>query len=125
MRTISTDQAPKAIGPYSQAVEAGGFVFVSGQIPLDPVTGELVNGDIKRQAARVFENIKAILKASGCDLKNTVKVTVFVTDLSNFTAVNEVYSQYFGEHKPARSFVQVAGLPRGAQIEVEVIAVRE
>ncbi len=125
MRTISTDQAPKAIGPYSQAVEASGFVFVSGQIPLDPVTGELVNGDIKKQAARVFENIKAILKASGCDLKNTVKVTVFVTDLSNFTAVNEVYSQYFGEHKPARSFVQVAGLPRGAQIEVEVIAVRE
>lgn len=125
MRTISTDQAPKAIGPYSQGIEANGFVFVSGQIPLDPVTGDLVNGDIKKQASRVFENIRAILKASGCDLKNVVKATVFVTDLANFTAVNEVYSQYFGDHKPARSFVQVAGLPKGAQVEIEVIAVKE
>ncbi|WP_041083830.1 RidA family protein [Thermotoga profunda] len=125
VKTISTDQAPKAIGPYSQGIEANGFIFVSGQIPLDPATGELVNGDIKKQTARVFENIRAILKASGCDLKNVVKATVFVTDLSNFAAVNEIYSQYFGEHKPARSFVQVAGLPKGAQVEIEVIAAKE
>lgn len=125
MKTISTDQAPKAIGPYSQGIEANGFIFISGQIPLDPATGELVNGDIKKQTARVFENIRAILKASGCDLKNVVKATVFVTDLSNFAVVNEIYSQYFGEHKPARSFVQVAGLPKGAQVEIEVIATKE
>ena len=125
MKTISTDQAPKAIGPYSQGIEVNGFIFISGQIPLDPATGELVNGDIKKQTARVFENIRAILKASGCDLKNVVKATVFVTDLSNFAVVNEIYSQYFGEHKPARSFVQVAGLPKGAQVEIEVIATKE
>ncbi|MEJ5230247.1 MAG: RidA family protein [Pseudothermotoga sp.] len=125
MKIITTDEAPKAIGPYSQAVEANGFVFLSGQIPLDPHTGDLVNGDIKKQASRVFENIKAILKASGCSLKNVVKATVFVTDLKNFAAINEVYSQYFGDHKPARSFVEVSALPKGAQVEIEVIAVKE
>jgi len=125
MKIITTDEAPKAIGPYSQAVEANGFVFVSGQIPLDPLTGDLVNGDIKKQASRVFENIKAILKTSGCTLKNVVKATVFVTDLKNFAAINEVYSQYFQDHKPARSFVEVSALPKGAQVEIEVIAVKE
>ncbi|MFN4189903.1 MAG: RidA family protein [Pseudothermotoga sp.] len=122
MKTISTDQAPRAIGPYSQGIEVNGFVYVSGQIPLDPTTGELVNGDIKKQVTRVFENIRAILKASGCDLKNVVKATVFVTDLSNFAIINEIYSQYFQENKPARSFVQVSALPKGAQVEIEVIA---
>ncbi len=122
MKTVSTDQAPRAIGPYSQGIEVNGFVYVSGQIPLDPTTGELVNGDIRKQVTRVFENIRAILKASGCDLKNVVKATVFVTDLSNFAIINEIYSQYFQENKPARSFVQVSALPKGAQVEIEVIA---
>ncbi|MGJ8455540.1 RidA family protein [Pseudothermotoga sp. U03pept] len=125
MKIISTNDAPKAIGPYSQAVEVNGLVFVSGQIPLDPVTGDLVNGDIKKQATRVFENIRGILKACGCDLKNVVKATVFVTDLKNFAAINEIYSQYFGEHKPARSFVEVSALPKGAEVEIEVIATKE
>lgn len=124
MKTISTEQAPKAIGPYSQGIEANGFVYVSGQIPLDPTTGELVDGDIKKQVTRVFENIRAILKASGCDLRSVVKTTVFVTDLSNFSVINEIYSQYFGDHKPARSFVQVSALPKGAHVEIEVIALK-
>lgn len=124
MKTISTEQAPKAIGPYSQGIEANGFVYVSGQIPLDPATGELVDGDIKKQVTRVFENIRAILKASGCDLRSVVKTTVFVTDLSNFSVINEIYSQYFGDHKPARSFVQVSALPKGAHVEIEVIALK-
>ncbi|AJC73982.1 dfrA [Pseudothermotoga hypogea DSM 11164 = NBRC 106472] len=125
MKIVQTDGAPKAIGPYSQAVEANGFVFVSGQIPLDPQTGQLVDGDIKKQTKRVFENIKAILAAAGCDLSNVVKVTVFTNDISNFTSINEVYSEYFNAHKPARSFVEVSALPRNAQVEIEVIAVKE
>lgn len=125
MRTIQTDMAPKAIGPYSQAIEANGFVFVSGQIPLDPQTGQLVDGNIKEQTKRVFENIKAILTAAGCDLNNVVKVTVFAKDISNFSSINEVYSEYFQNHKPARSFVEVSALPRDAQVEIEVIAVKE
>ena len=125
MRTIQTDMAPKAIGPYSQAIEANGFVFVSGQIPLDPQTGQLVDGNIKEQTKRVFENIKAILTAAGCDLNNVVKVTVFATDDSNFPSINEVYSEYFQNHKPARSFVEVSALPTDAQVEIEVIAVKE
>ncbi|MEN3008944.1 RidA family protein [Pseudothermotoga sp.] len=125
MRIIQTDAAPKAIGPYSQAIEANGFVFVSGQIPLDPQTGQLVDGDIKKQTKRVFENIKAILAAAGCQLSNVVKVTVFTKDISNFSAINEVYSEYFQNHKPARSFVEVSALPRDAQVEIEVIAIKE
>lgn len=125
MNIIQTDAAPKAIGPYSQAVEVNGFVFVSGQIPLDPETGQLVDGDIKNQTRRVFENIKAILAAAGCDLGNVVKVTVFTDDISNFSAINEVYSEYFNAHKPARSFVEVSALPRNAHVEIEVIAAKE
>ncbi|AEH51400.1 RidA family protein [Pseudothermotoga thermarum] len=122
MKIVSTDQAPKAIGPYSQAVEVNGFVFVSGQIPIDPATGQLVDGDIKKQTERIFENIKAILKAAGCDLSNVVKATVFATDINDFSQINEVYSKYFDQHKPARSFVQVSALPKGAKVEIEVIA---
>ncbi|MCS7175770.1 RidA family protein [Pseudothermotoga sp.] len=125
MRIVQTDAAPKAIGPYSQAIEANGFVFVSGQIPLDPQTGQLVDGDIKKQTKRVFENIKAILAAAGCQLSDVVKVTVFTKDISNFSAINEVYSEYFQNHKPARSFVEVSALPRDAQVEIEVIAIKE
>lgn len=125
MKVIQTDMAPKAIGPYSQAIEVNNFVFVSGQIPLDPQTGQLVDGNIKEQTKRVFENIKAILKAAGCDLNNVVKVTAFTNDISNFSAINEVYSEYFQNHKPARSFVEVSALPRNAQVEIEVIAVKE
>lgn len=125
MRVIQTDMAPKAIGPYSQAIEVNGFVFVSGQIPLDPQTGQLVDGNIKEQTKRVFENIKAILNAAGCDLNNVVKVTVFTNDISNFSAINEVYSEYFQNHRPARSFVEVSALPRSAQVEIEVIAAKE
>lgn len=125
MKIVQTDRAPKAIGPYSQAVEVNGFVFVSGQIPLDPETGQLVDGDIKKQTQRVFENIKAILAAAGCELSNVVKVTVFTNDISNFAAINEVYAEYFNGHKPARSFVEVSALPRNAQVEIEVIAVKE
>jgi len=124
VKIIQTDAAPKAIGPYSQAVKANGFVFVSGQIPLDPETGQLVDGDIKNQTRRVFENIKAILAAAGCDLSNVVKVTVFTDDISNFSAINEVYSEYFSTHKPARSFVEVSALPRNAHVEIEVIAAK-
>lgn len=125
MKVIQTDMAPKAIGPYSQAIEVNGLVFVSGQIPLDPQTGQLVDGNIKEQTKRVFENIKAILNAAGCDLNSVVKVTVFAKDISNFSAINEVYSEYFQNHKPARSFVEVSALPRNAQVEIEVIAVKE
>lgn len=125
MKIVQTDAAPKAIGPYSQAVEANGFVFVSGQIPLDPQTGQLVDGDIKKQTKRVFENIKAILAAAGCDLNNVVKVAVFTNDISNFASINEVYSEYFSSHKPARSFVEVSALPKNAQLEIEVIAIKE
>ncbi len=122
MKTVSSGGAPKAIGPYSQAVEVNGFVFVSGQIPLDPSTGQLVNGDIKKQTERVFENIKAILKAAGCELKDVVKATVFAASIDDFVQINEVYAQYFGDHKPARSFIEVSALPRGAKVEIEVIA---
>jgi len=125
VKIVQTDAAPKAIGPYSQAVEANGFVFVSGQIPLDPQTGQLVDGDIKKQTKRVFENIKAILAAAGCDLNNVVKVAVFTNDISNFASINEVYSEYFSSHKPARSFVEVSALPKNAQLEIEVIAIKE
>jgi 2-iminobutanoate/2-iminopropanoate deaminase len=125
VKIVQTDAAPKAIGPYSQAVEANGFVFVSGQIPIDPQTGQLVDGDIKKQTKRVFENIKAILAAAGCDLNNVVKVTVFTNDISNFASINEVYSEYFSSHKPARSFVEVSALPKNAQVEIEVIAIKE
>ena len=121
---VHSERAPQAIGPYSQAVVAGPFVFVSGQIPLDPATGEMVPGEFGDQARQVFVNLDAILQAAGSQRAMVVKVTVFLTDLSRFAALNELYSEYFGEHRPARAVVQVAALPRGAQLELEAVALR-
>lgn len=121
---IATGAAPKAIGPYSQAVRVGNTVWVSGQIPLDPVSGELVSGPIEAQARRVFENLKAIVGAAGFHFDEVVKATVFLTDLKNFAAVNQVMAEYFREPYPARAAVGVAALPRGADIEVECILAR-
>ena len=120
---VHSDAAPKAIGPYSQAVVAGGFVFASGQIPLDPDTGELVEGDIAAQTRRVLANLEAVLAAAGTSLEKVVKATVFLTDLSHFGTVNAIYEEALGGARPARSTVQVAALPRGAEVEIEVVAV--
>jgi 2-iminobutanoate/2-iminopropanoate deaminase len=122
---VFTDRAPKPIGPYSQAVIAGNFVFLAGQIPIDPKTGELVDGGIKEQTRRVLENIKAVLEKAGCSLKDVVNVTVFLKDLSHFNEFNEVYSEYFSENKPARATIQVAALPKNALVEIVAIAYRE
>jgi 2-iminobutanoate/2-iminopropanoate deaminase len=119
---ISTPNAPKAIGPYSQAVRAGGFIFVSGQIPLDPATGELVVGDIAQQTARVLDNLKAIVEASGSSLDRAVKVSVFLKDMGEFAAMNAVYAQYFRGKFPARATVEVARLPRDVGVEIDLIA---
>jgi reactive intermediate/imine deaminase len=121
---IRTDKAPKAIGPYSQAVRAGDTVYLSGQIPLDPATGELIVGDIAAQAHRVFDNIGAVLEAAGASFGEVVRVGIYLKDLGDFVAVNDVMKQYFAEPYPARSTIGVAALPRGAAIEVDVIAVR-
>lgn len=119
---IKTEKAPQAIGPYSQAIVANGFVFVSGQIPLDPATGQLVTGDIQTQARRCLENLKAILEAAGALMDSLVKVTVFAKDLKDFQAINQVYLEFFNENPPARSFIEVSRLPRDAAIEIEGIA---
>jgi len=119
---INTDKAPKAIGPYSQAVKAGGFLFTSGQIPIDPATGEMVEGDIRQQVKQVLDNLKAILEAAGVGLKDVIKTTVFIADMNDFAAINEVYAEYFGSNSPARSCVQVAKLPKDAGVEIEAIA---
>jgi reactive intermediate/imine deaminase len=118
---VSTSAAPAAIGPYSQAVRAGNTLWLSGQVPLDPVTKELVQGDIETQTRRVFDNIKAVLAAAGANFDDVVKTTIFLTDLSHFAQVNKVMTEYFREPYPARSTVGVAALPRGAQVEVECI----
>ena len=123
MDFIHSDDAPKAIGPYSQAVKAGNVLYTSGQVSLDPKTGELVTGDFAAQARRVFENLRAVLRAAGADFRNVTKATVFLTDLGNFQALNAIYAEYFGEQKPARTTVQVAGLPKGAAVEIDLIAV--
>lgn len=120
---IHTDQAPKALGPYSQAIRTGNLVFTSGQIPLDPATGKLVEGDIQAQAHRVFANLQAVLEASGTSLAHVVKATCFLKDMNDFQAFNAVYGQYLGEVRPARSTFQVARLPMDAGLEVELIAV--
>ncbi|TAN04508.1 MAG: RidA family protein [Rhodanobacteraceae bacterium] len=120
---IHSDSAPKAIGPYSQAVRAGNTLYLSGQVPIDPVTGEAVAGDIGVQAARVFENLKAVLAAGGATFDDVVRVGIYMTDLSNFGAVNEVMQHYFHEPYPARSTIGVAALPKGVAVEVDVIAV--
>ncbi len=119
--TISTEQAPAAIGPYSQAVKAGPFVYTSGQIPLKP-DGSLVTGGVEEQTHQVFENLKAVLAAEGLTFQDVVKATVFIKDMNEFGAVNDIYAQYFGEHKPARSTVEVARLPKDVRIEIELIA---
>jgi 2-iminobutanoate/2-iminopropanoate deaminase len=119
---ISTDRGPKAIGPYSQAVRANGFVFVSGQIPLDPATQQLVAGDVQAQTERVLQNLQGILEAAGSSLDHVVRATVFLADMNEFAAVNEVYGRYFRGQPPARSTVQVARLPRDVRIEIDVIA---
>ncbi|EHM09704.1 endoribonuclease L-PSP, putative [Thermanaerovibrio velox DSM 12556] len=121
-KIINTDKAPGAIGPYSQGVCAGPFFFFSGQIPLDPATGQMVGSDAASQAERVLENVKALLESQGLSFKDVVKTTVFITDMANFAAVNEVYSRYFTEDYPARSCVAVAALPKGALVEIEVVA---
>ena len=123
-KVISTAEAPQAIGPYSQAIEAGGFVFVSGQIPLIPATGELVEGSVEVQTARVLENLKAILEAAGSSLESAVKTTVYITNMDDFAKVNGIYGQYFQENPPARVCVEVSKLPKGALVEIDVIAAR-
>lgn len=124
MQIISTDKAPKAIGPYSQAILTETNLFVSGQIAFNPATGDLVMDDITTEAEQILRNLGAILKAAGLGYENVVKTTVFVTDIAYFDEVNRVYAKYFCQNPPARSFVQVAGLPRGVRVEMELIAAR-
>lgn len=124
VRSITTEKAPKAIGPYSQAIVAGDLIFCAGQIAIDPATGELVGGEIKRQTAQVIDNLAAVLEAAGSGLDRVVKCTVFLADFAEFAAMNEVYGQRFGQHRPARSTVGTSALPRGARVEIECVAVR-
>jgi reactive intermediate/imine deaminase len=119
IKAIHTDQAPKAIGPYSQAERAGDTVYLAGQIPLDPATMQMVEGDFEKEAQRVFENIKAVIASAGGSFSQVVKVTIFLTDFANFAKVNELMAQYFKEPYPARSTVAVAALPRNARVEIE------
>src|SRR5438876_7727215 len=125
LRTIATDDAPKALGPYSQAIAAGDLIFCSGQIPLDPGTGQLVEGDIAVQTRRVLDNLAAVLEAAGSDLAHVVKTSVFLADLNDFNAMNETYAQRFGGHRPARATIEAGKLPRGAKIEIDCVAVRK
>lgn len=122
MEIIQTDLAPKAIGPYSQAIKIDGLVFTSGQIPLDPLTKQMVEGDIRKQTEVVLDNLKAVLEAAGTSLARVVKTTVFLADMNDFAAMNEVYARYFDAVSPARSTVQAARLPRDARVEIEAIA---
>ena len=121
-RVISTTAAPAAIGPYSQAIVADGWIYVSGQIPLTPDSGELVEGDIVAQADRVLRNLTAVLEAAGGSLNTVVKTTVYLSDMANFPAVNEVYAEYFGEHRPARATIQVGELPKAVGVEIDAVA---
>ena len=121
-KPISTSEAPAAIGPYSQGIRTGRFLFCSGQIPLDPKSGEIVSGDISTQTRRVLDNIAALLRAEGLNFDHIVKTTIFLTDLGDFQTVNEIYGSYFKQDPPARSTVQVSALPKGANVEIEVIA---
>lgn len=119
---VHTDNAPAAVGPYSQAVKIGELVYTAGQIPLDPATGKMVEGDVQVQTEQVLQNLQAVLKAAGSSLKNVVKTTVFLQDMGDFAAMNAVYGRYFDKKPPARSAVQVAALPLGAQVEIEAVA---
>ncbi|HEX5726939.1 MAG TPA: RidA family protein [Longimicrobiaceae bacterium] len=123
LQTVATDQAPAAIGPYSQAVVAHGFVFTAGQVGFDPATMQLVAGGIAEQTEQVMRNLQAVLRAAGAELSTVAKTTVFLRDMDDFAAMNEVYGRWFGEHKPARSTVQAARLPRDAAVEIEAVAV--
>ena len=124
-KIISTNDAPAAIGPYSQAVRSGDLLFCSGQISLDPKSGQIVPGDIAAQTRRVLDNIAAVLKAEGLTFENVIKTTIFLTDLGDFQTVNEIYASYFKQQPPARSTVQVSALPKGAKVEIEAIAVAD
>ncbi len=124
LRGVATEQAPRAIGPYSQAIIAGDLVFLSGQIPLDPATGLLVEGSVVDETRRVLENLAAVLAAAGLALRDVVRTTVFVTDLADFAVVNQTYAEFFTPPYPARATVQVAALPRGARVEIDAIALR-
>ena len=120
---VATERAPRAIGPYSQAVRAGNLLFASGQIPIDPATGEFVAGGVAEQTDQVMRNLSAVFEAAGASLKQVVKTTVFLADMNDFTSMNEVYGRFFGENPPARATVQAARLPRDAQVEIEAIAI--
>jgi len=124
MSVVSTEKAPRAIGPYSQAIVSGDLVFTSGQIPLDPASQQMVSGDVRAQVERVMENLGAVLAAAGSGFDKVVKATIFVIDLNDFAAVNEIYGKRFPQNPPARSTVQVAALPKGARVEIELIARR-
>ena len=122
MDYVATPDAPKAIGPYSQAVKANGIVYTSGQIALDPATGNLVEGSFEDQVHRVMRNLEAVLKAAGSGFDRVLRATVYVTDLANFGALNTIYEQYFGTHKPARTTIQASALPKGSMVEIDLIA---
>jgi 2-iminobutanoate/2-iminopropanoate deaminase len=122
LEAVQTDRAPAAIGPYSQAVVADGWVYCSGQIPIDPDTGELSAGDVSEQTDLVLRNLAAVLKAAGCSLQRVVKTTVFLADMGDFAAMNDVYARHFGDHRPARAAIQAAALPRGCAVEIECVA---
>ncbi len=122
MDYVATEGAPKAIGPYSQAVKANGIVYTSGQIALDPATGNLVEGSFDEQVHRVFRNLQAVLTEAGSSFDRVLKATVYVTDLANFQTLNSIYAEYFGDHKPARTTIQAAGLPKGGAVEIDLVA---
>ena len=122
MKFIATNDAPKAIGPYSQAISANGWLFTSGQIPLDPATGDLIDGDFQTQVRRVFANLEAVLRAAGTACAQVVTATVYLTELSKFQTLNSISAEHFGEHKPARTTVGVRELPKGAQVEIDLVA---
>jgi 2-iminobutanoate/2-iminopropanoate deaminase len=122
LKTVITDQAPQAIGPYSQAIVASGFLFTAGQIAIDPASGQVVTGDVTAQTERVLENLAAVLGAAGCSWRHVVKTTVYLQDMNDFPAVNEVYGRVLAESRPARSTVQVSALPRGVLVEIDAIA---
>ncbi|MDQ3281439.1 MAG: RidA family protein [Acidobacteriota bacterium] len=122
MDYVATPDAPKAIGPYSQAVKANGLLFTSGQIALDPATGNLVEGSFEEQVHRVFKNLGAVLQEAGSSFDRVLKATVYVTDLANFQILNSIYAEYFGDHKPARTTIQASGLPKGGAVEIDLVA---